>query len=74
MCDLDAMAVTIASCRAAGITVFVKQLGAKPMYHQPPLTLKSRKGGDMKEWPVEFRVREMPAAPIMLKEPRGGRG
>ncbi len=62
MCDLDAMAKTIASCRAAGIKVFIKQLGAKPIYHHQPLKLKSRKGGEMDEWPAEFRVREMPVA------------
>lgn len=67
----------VSQCRAAGTAVFVKQLGAKPesdyliptgksatvtssgdkwTYH-----LRSRKGGDMAEWPEDLRVREFPA-------------
>jgi len=82
----------VSQCRAAGVAVFVKQLGAKPyaaltegelfppngmsgarftlkhddhtkaaMYPR----LKSRKGGDMAEWPKDLRVREFP-----IYEPR----
>ena len=50
------------------MVVFVKQLGAKPynggdMFGHQALTairLKSRKGGDMAEWPEDLRVREWP--------------
>lgn len=45
-----------------GITCFVKQLGAHPVNHEgAPHPLKSKKGGDMAEWPADLRVREMPA-------------
>jgi hypothetical protein len=52
----------------AGVACFVKQLGAKPRtnsiagYDDAMLKveLKSRKGGDMAEWPADLRVREFP--------------
>jgi protein gp37 len=66
---------TIAQCRAAGVPVFVKQLGTlardsaemvKPGRDFPPvprlLSLRDRKGGDMAEWPEDLRVRELPEA------------
>ena len=63
----------IAQCRAAGVPVFMKQLGAHPVCvfdewdgtpqanrwgDGPALT--DRKGGDMSEWPEDLRVREFP--------------
>lgn len=59
----------VSQCRAAGVAAFVKQLGAKPynggdMFGHQAVTairLKSRKGGDMAEWPEDLRVREWPA-------------
>jgi protein gp37 len=63
----------IAQCKAAGVPVFMKQLGAKPVspicgidprhtiaYPTVSLALKDRKGGDMNEWPEDLRVREFP--------------
>jgi len=54
----------IAQCRAAGVPVFVKQLGAQPFYRIPEgtagLGLRDRKGGSMEEWPDDLRVREFP--------------
>lgn len=54
-------------CKAAGAYCFVKQVGAKPFhetfYDEPIDTyprLKSRKGGDMEEWPEDLRVRQFP--------------
>jgi protein gp37 len=71
--DLAWARSTIAQCRAAGVPVFVKQLGARP-YPSPNrvgderlinpvrdrLRLVDRKGGDMSEWPKDLRVREVP--------------
>lgn len=57
----------IADCKAAGVPVFVKQLGAEPF--EPSkfartgdagLNLKNKKGGDMSEWSEDLRVREFP--------------
>lgn len=60
---------TVALCKAAGVSVFVKQLGARPMHAMFPeidtamtLTLRDRKGGAMEEWPADLRVREFPEA------------
>jgi len=44
------------NCRAQGVAIFVKQLGAHPI----GLNLKNRKGADVSEWPKRFRVQEMP--------------
>jgi len=58
---------TVAQCRAAGVPIFVKQIGARPWELQPgwkvarEITLFDSKGGDMAEWPVDLRVRETPA-------------
>ena len=56
---------TIQQCKAAGVACFVKQLGARPFYHDAAshtweLMLKDSKGGDMAEWPEDLRVREFP--------------
>lgn len=61
---------TVAQCRAAGVPVFVKQLGKWPEETvtaprdrhkwQRRVVLKDRKGGNMAEWPEDLRVREYP--------------
>jgi len=61
---------TIAQFRAAGVPVFVKQMGSKPTTdhrtrpkdegaHWTTL-LKDKKGGNPDEWPADLRVREFP--------------
>lgn len=57
-------------CKATGVAFFMKQLGARPFERQEDefgrlqrcisYHLKSRKGGDMAEWPEDLRVREFP--------------
>lgn len=57
----------VAQCRAAGVAVFVKQMGAHPFEQQPdwhgPVFHRpaDKKGGDMDEWPTELRIRELPS-------------
>lgn len=62
----------VGQCKAAGVQVFVKQLGTNPVVsdatcsleraiREGGYTLKSRKGGDMAEWPEDLRVREFPS-------------
>ena len=50
--------------KAAGVPIFVKQLGARQLLDGVPRSeahrVKSRKGGDMAEWPPSLRVREFP--------------
>lgn len=59
-------------CRSAGLTPFVKQMGARPVWSdadedsEPPhggrLKYTDRAGGDWLEWPADLRVREFPGA------------
>jgi protein gp37 len=56
---------TIAACRAAGVAVFVKQMGDNPFVvltdgQMITLNLRTRHGGNIAEWPEELRVREFP--------------
>ena len=67
---------TIDQCRLAGIPVFVKQLGARPVDHGSTLRpvavarsmanakwiIRDKKGGDINEWPEDLIVREYPEA------------
>jgi protein gp37 len=72
--DLAWARTIVAQCEAAGVPVFVKQLGANPREEHPhgkhridgmipdgyQLLLRSTKGGDPSEWPSDLRVREYP--------------
>jgi protein gp37 len=59
----------VRQCAAADVPVFVKQFGAAPVglvrvndnfSTTALLKLKSKKGGDIDEWPPDLRVREFP--------------
>lgn len=60
----------VEQCGAAGVPVFVKQLGSRPVDSSlagagaipRELSLRDRKGGDPAEWPAELQVRQMPEA------------
>lgn len=51
----------VAQCKAAGVPVFVKQMGARPSESGKPALYRDIKGGDMSEWPEDLRVRDWPA-------------
>jgi protein gp37 len=55
---------TIRQFAAAGVPLFVKQLGSRPGYQRKvgwyDIDLKDSKGGNMDEWPPDLRVREFP--------------
>jgi protein gp37 len=38
-----------------------------PNYYKKTYSFKDKKGGEMSEWPREFRVREMPGTPLFAK-------
>lgn len=70
--NLEWARTTIRQCKAAGVPVFLKQIGSNPV-HSPyrggwdapklvPYPVKDKKGGDMAEWPADLRVREFPKA------------
>lgn len=58
--DLAWARSAVAEARAAGVPVFMKQLGARPCDGEPRFITKHRKGGDPTEWPAELRIREFP--------------
>lgn len=62
---VDAARDIVKQCKAAGVPVFVKQMGSRPMFGTIPTRLKDSKGGDMSEWPVDLQVRQMPNASLL---------
>lgn len=58
-CDLDWIDSIVEQCKQAGVSVFVKQLGASPLANYD-LELSDRKGGDIDEFPEALRVRQFP--------------
>jgi len=72
--DLEWARSIIAQCGTAGVPMFVKQMGQRPIWTVPPsgapddggdlieLRLRHRKGGDPAEWPHDLRVREFPVS------------
>ena len=69
-CDIHWVRLIIEQCKAAGVPVFVKQLGARPVHSLPKnaagwttfpaLNFKDKKGGAMEEWPEDLRARSSP--------------
>ena len=53
---------TVTQCKAAGVPVFVKQMGSAPTLHNGSGwgPIRDSKGGDWSEWPAQLRVREFP--------------
>lgn len=55
----------IEQCQAAGIAVFMKQIGAVTTLNGPDFTYSLGGDlGDMERWPNQFRVREFPASEV----------
>lgn len=64
-CNVEWIRSIVRQCAAAGVPVFVKQLGARPYLEEEDRLLqrvgqKDRKGGDWSEWPDDLRVRQFP--------------
>ena len=74
-CNVQWIRSTVEQCQAAGISVFVKQLGERPIvvHHEglssehgmehpdvEEVKLRYPKGGNPSEWPEDLRVREVP--------------
>lgn len=57
--EIDWARSIVKQCANAGVSCFVKQLGARPI----PVSyqVKDKKGGNPDEWPVDLRVRQFPA-------------
>ncbi len=61
--DIEWARNTIRQCKAAGLPVFVKQLGAHVIQDGERRIKRDKKGGDMHEWPHDLRIREFPRFP-----------
>lgn len=60
-CSVDWIREGVKQCQAAGVTAFVKQLGAHPrLGREDSQIIRDKKGGDPAEWPADLRVREFP--------------
>lgn len=65
-CQVDWVRSLVRQCQAAGMPVFVKQLGSQPIESDGVgfvrhMMLRDKKGGDPSEWPEDLRVREYPS-------------
>ncbi len=64
-CNLDWIHNIVEQCSDAAVSVFVKQLGAKPFYldtetsAKTPFSIRDPKGGDIRDFPCHF-LREFP--------------
>jgi len=64
-CNIDWIRSIVQQCRAAGVPVFVKQLGTISRRVSGGVTRDVRmkkKGGQLKDFPADLRVREFPKA------------
>lgn len=68
-CSIAWVRSIIEQCKAAGVPIFCKQLGASPVWEPTEfhadiegglLNLKDKKGGDWNEWAADLRVRDFP--------------
>lgn len=61
-CGVNWIRSIVAQCQAAGVPVFVKQLGSNAIQSSQgrKIKLRDRKGGDPAEWDEDLRVREWP--------------
>ena len=65
-CSLAWIRDIVEQCRDAEVPVFVKQMGANPVWSDSAedqrycLSDRDPKGGDWPRWPEDLRVREMP--------------
>ncbi|MBD1878347.1 phage Gp37/Gp68 family protein [Coleofasciculus sp. FACHB-T130] len=67
-CHLDWIRSIVSQCQHCETPVFVKQLGSLPLQSQKTetgfttsdLRLKSKKGGDLEEFPNDLKIREFP--------------
>jgi protein gp37 len=50
----------IRQCREAGVAVFMKQMGSRPIATGVKFKLENRKGSNPSEWPQDIRVQEYP--------------
>ena len=58
--DITWVGDILGQCRAAGVPLFVKQLGSSVLSSGSERSFQDTHAGNWTEWPEEMRVREMP--------------
>jgi protein gp37 len=61
--DITWVGDILGQCRAAGVPLFVKQLGSSVSSSGSERSFDDSHAGDWSEWPEEIRVRQMPRVP-----------
>lgn len=61
-CDVDGLIEVAGQARLSNVSVFVKQMGTKPIYQGRSLKLRGRKGVGIEEFPEALKIREFPAS------------
>ncbi|HEU4344070.1 MAG TPA: DUF5131 family protein [Candidatus Binatia bacterium] len=74
-CKVDWIRSVRDQCKAAGVPMFVKQLGSNPHRNgedesETTILLDHKKGGDISEWAEDLRIREFPYQPMRDANPR----
>lgn len=59
-CNVEWVHSLVVQFAAAGVPLFVKQLGRRPFHGPIAMQLRHPKGGDPAEWPACLNVRQMP--------------
>jgi len=66
-CRLPWLMDVVRECRDRGVPVFVKQIGARPVFGDPltgegsvPWPISDRKGAVVGDWPLDLRFQELP--------------
>lgn len=62
-CDSNWIRDIVGQCKAAGVPVFVKQLGSRATWGVDftfPFAFKDKKGGEISEWPKDLQIQEVP--------------
>lgn len=70
LCDISNIRSIVEQCKAAGIPVFVKQLGSKPFMGVKGFgpVIRDRKGGDIDEFPDDLKIRQFPSTSALRGE------
>jgi protein gp37 len=60
VCHIENLRSLTHQCQKAQISIFIKQLGAKPMLDNAPYKISDKKGGVFGEFPEDLQIREFP--------------
>jgi protein gp37 len=58
--DIERLYHLLDQCQQQGIPVFVKQLGANPLYNGSPFSITHKAGADISEFPCDLAIQDFP--------------